>query len=180
MTAKRTLILGSAGHQAPEAVTLDIDPAHHPDVVHDLNVFPYPFQDNQFAEIVCHHVLEHLNDLPPAMRELHRICAPDGVIRIEVPHYSSWLANSPEHKLRFGYFAFDGYVADGIVTWITGHKFRLLKRELTFHRRFRAFQLHRWFNRSPLSYERFWTYRFPAEHVKVWLQPIKGAPPAHT
>jgi predicted SAM-dependent methyltransferase len=32
------------------------------DVVHDLNVFPYPWSDNSVDEIVARHILEHLED----------------------------------------------------------------------------------------------------------------------
>ena len=167
------LVLGSAGKIIPDAITLDIDPLHKPDVVHDLNRTPFPFKENQFQEIICHHVLEHLNDLPPVMNELYRICHPTGTIYIETPHHSSWFSHTPEHKLFFNYFAFDGYLDDGRTHWITGKKFRLLKREITFHKAIRRFFLHKLFNRSPLTYERFWTYIFPAEHFKIWLSPIK-------
>lgn len=173
MKQKEKLVLGSAGRPHPDAITVDIDPDHKPDVVHDLNVFPYPFADNQFKEISCHHVLEHLNDLIPVMKELHRICHPEGTVYIEVPHHSSWCANVPEHKLRFNYFAFDGYLDDGITKWLLGKKFKLKKREITFHRAIRRYFLHKLFNRHPMAYERFWTYIFPAEHLKVWLVPIK-------
>jgi len=172
-STKTKLVIGSAGKEHADAITLDIDPQHNPDVVHNLNQSPYPFKDNQFKEISCHHVLEHLSDLPPVMDELHRICASDGQIVIEVPHHSSWCANTPEHKLRFNYFAFDGYLVDGRTKWITGKKFKLLKREITFHRFFRRIFLHKLFNRCPMAYERFWTYIFPAEHFKATLQPIK-------
>jgi hypothetical protein len=107
------------------------------------------------------------------MKELHRICRPDGVIYIEVPHHSSWCAPTPDHKLYFNAFAFDGYIQD-IKTWKTGRKFSLVKREITFHRSFRQVFLHKLFNAKPLAYERFWTYMFPAEHLKFWLSPIKS------
>ena len=129
---KVKLILGSAGGGHDEnAVTLDINPEHKPDVVHDLNITPLPFKDNQFKEIICHHVLEHLNDLTSVMDELHRICTSDGVIYIEVPHHTSWCANTPEHKLRFNYFAFDGYIKNGITKWMKTKEFKLLKRNIT-------------------------------------------------
>lgn len=171
---KRKLILGSAGCKNNDAVTLDINPEHKPDVVHDLNIRPLPFKDEQFTEIICHHVLEHLNDLSSVMPELHRICDREGSIYIEVPHHTSWCANTPEHKLRFNYFAFDGYIEGGITRWI-GHdkKFNLIKREITFHKSFRRIFLHKLFNRFPHIYERFWAYIFPAEHLKIWIRPIK-------
>jgi SAM-dependent methyltransferase len=171
---KTILIIGHAGKPHPGAVTLDIDPQHHPDVVHDLNVVPLPFKDNEFQKIIAHHVLEHLGDLGPVMGELHRVCRADGEIDIEVPHHSSWCANTPWHKLRFNSFAFDSFVA-GVYTWNTGRKFKLIKKEVTFHRAFRRFFLHKIFNAKPMVYERFWTYIFPAEHLKVTLQPLKSS-----
>jgi len=39
--------------------TLDMSADHNPDVVHDLDVLPYPFDDNQFDEIHAYDVLEH-------------------------------------------------------------------------------------------------------------------------
>ncbi len=171
-TTKSKLVLGHAGKQDDDAVTLDIDPEHNPDVIHDLNQCPYPFKDNQFQEIICHHVLEHLENLPPVMSELHRICRKDGTIYIEVPHHSSWCANTPHHKLRFNFFGFDDYIEDEY-TWLKGKKFRLLKKEITFHRAHRRFFLHKIFNKYPMAYERFWTYMFPAEHFKIWLSPMK-------
>ncbi len=172
-TKKIKLILGHAGKQHDDALTLDIDSQHNPDVVHDLNTVPYPFKDNQFEIIVCHHVLEHLNDLPPVMDELYRICSPQGEVCIEVPHHSSWMADVPEHKLRFNYFAFDGYIKDGTNKWLLGKKYRCLKKEITFHRRFRRLGLHKLFNRYPKEYESFWKFMCPAEHLKVTLQPLK-------
>lgn len=172
-TPKTKLVLGHAGGNHPDAITVDIDPEHKPDVLHNLNVTPWPFKNNQFKEIIAHHVIEHLNDLPLAMDELYRICAPDGRIYIDVPHHSGWCAHSPEHKMYFNYFAFDGYIQGGQTKWLNMKKFKLISREITFHRSFRRVFLHKLFNRFPKTYERFWTYMFPAEHFRVYLQPIK-------
>jgi SAM-dependent methyltransferase len=168
----KKLILGSAGKGDSEAITLDINPLHEPDVIHDLNQTPYPFGDNQFASIVAHHIVEHLKNLGPVLEELHRISAPEGCIHIEVPHHASWCANDPFHILRFNYFSFDGFI-QGNKTWATGKKFVYLKKEITFHKFHRLFFLHKLFNKFPGFYERFFCYIFPAEHLKVWLQPKK-------
>ena len=173
-TTKTKLVLGHAGKSHPDAITVDIDPEHKPDVIHNLNEIPWPFKDNQFQEITAHHVFEHLNDLMPVMDEIYRICHPDGRIHIEVPHHSGWCAHSPEHKMFFNYFAFDGYIQHGKTAWLNKKKFKLISREITFHRSFRRYFLHKLFNRFPMNYERFWTYIFPAEHFKATLQPIKG------
>jgi len=171
-TKEEVLVIGSAGGKSDDAITLDIDPDLEPDVVHDLHKVPMPFEDNQFKYICCHHVFEHLDDLSPVMGELHRVCKPDGVIYIEVPHHSSWQASTAAHKLRFSYFALDGFF-EGVDTWRRGKKFKVIKREMTFHRAFRRYFLHKLFNSRPLTYERFWTYVFPAEHLKIWIKPVK-------
>ena len=170
---KEKLIIGSAGKRHEDAVTLDIDPGHYPDFVHDLLAAPYPFNDNEFKEITAHHVLEHLSDISIPMQELHRICRPDGIIYIEVPHHTSWCAKDPFHKTMFGYFSFDGFI-ELHHTWMTGkRKFKCVKKELSFHKYHRMFFLNRIFNIFPSLYERFFCYIFPAEHFKIWLQPIK-------
>jgi len=169
---KDKLIIGSAGKPHEDAITLDIDKEHHPDVVHDLSAEPYPFEDNAFKEIVAHHVLEHLSDISVAMKELHRICMPKGLIYIEVPHRVSWCAMDPFHKSIFGYFSFDGFI-EGNLTWMTGKKYKCIKKEITFHKYHRMFFLSKIFNKFPLVYERFYCYIFPAEHFKIWLSPVK-------
>ena len=174
MSEKNKLILGAAGGKSTDAVTLDINPKHNPDVVHDLNKTPWPFKDDQFKNICCHHVLEHLTDIYGPMQELHRICASDGQIYIELPHYSCWQANTPHHKLRFSYFALDGYLRTEGTKWLaTERKFEVLERKITFHRAYRRYFLHRIFNRFPLQYERFWTYIIPAEHLIFRIRAVK-------
>lgn len=42
-----------------ELVTLDMDPGVKPDIVHDLNELPLPFDDDMFDEIHAYEVLEH-------------------------------------------------------------------------------------------------------------------------
>jgi SAM-dependent methyltransferase len=171
---KDKLVLGAAGKAHPDALTVDIAAHHDPDVVHDLNVFPWPFKDDSFREIVCHHVIEHLASLTPALRELHRICRSDGRIYIEVPHFSSWMAHDPEHRMTFSCFALDPYCRGRQRNWLTvDFSFELLERRLTFHRAFRRYLFHRLWNRCPLAYERFWTYLMPAEHLCFVLRPIK-------
>ena len=94
---KSKLIIGHAGKDHPEAKTLDIDPVHQPDGVHDIQKVPGPFKPDIFQEIVAQHVLEHVRDLAPIMEEMHRICRPGGQIKIEVPTHTAWLAYDPAH-----------------------------------------------------------------------------------
>lgn len=57
----RQKVLSIAGREAwTDLVTMDMMPDCGADVVHDLEVFPYPFADDQFEEIHAKCVLEHI------------------------------------------------------------------------------------------------------------------------
>ncbi len=51
-----------------------------------------PFPDNSFGAVVCAHVIEHLNDPGPCVRELYRVCKPGGYVYIEtLSPRSAWI-----------------------------------------------------------------------------------------
>ena len=98
----RTLDVGCGLRKAAGAIGIDKDPNTQTDVIHDLNHFPYPFTYNEFDEIICNHVLEHLDDFEKVMNELHRITRNGGIIRIRVPHYTGVAAwGHTGHKRAF-------------------------------------------------------------------------------
>ena len=63
-------------------INLDLLKLPNVDVVHDLNQFPWPFKKNEFDEILCDNVLEHLNDTIKPIEELWRITKNKGIIKI--------------------------------------------------------------------------------------------------
>lgn len=81
-------------------MNVDFSPLVNPDVAHDLNTFPYPFEDNSFDYIEAYHVLEHLDRPFEVMRELHRIARPNARIHIKVPHFSRGFTHA-EHAHGF-------------------------------------------------------------------------------
>jgi hypothetical protein len=87
-----------------DLTTLDIEPTHHPDVVHDLNDLPLPFLDNHFAEVHAYEVLEHLGTQGDyrtffaQFEELWRIIRPGGYLCGSSPALTSpWLWGDPGH-----------------------------------------------------------------------------------
>jgi len=73
------------------------------DINWDLNSYPYPFEDNQFEEVLASAILEHVNDFYRTMIELHRISKPGGKIYILLPHASEIINTygEVEHKRGF-------------------------------------------------------------------------------
>jgi predicted SAM-dependent methyltransferase len=86
--------LGSGGQGHPGWVNVDVM-RHHSDqsLPWDLRR-SLPFRDGQVALVFAEHVLEHLEfreEVPRLLRELHRVLAPGGRVRIIVPDGERWL-----------------------------------------------------------------------------------------
>jgi SAM-dependent methyltransferase len=96
----KKLNLGCGEHKKEGYINLDWSPLNVPDIVHDLNVVPYPFEDNSFDLIEIFHVLEHLDKPFIIMREMHRILRPGGVLHVKVPHFSRGFTHA-EHAHGF-------------------------------------------------------------------------------
>ena len=83
-----------------ELVTLDLYNAY---VVHDLEVLPYPFEDNEFDDIHAYEVLEHTGSQGDfkfffeQFNEFHRILKPNGYLCASVP-LGKWIFGDPGHK----------------------------------------------------------------------------------
>lgn len=77
------------------------------DCVHDLNIFPWPWEDNSFDLILAFDVIEHLDDFMNVMNEIHRVLKKDGHCLLQVPYWNSWGAIAdPTHKKNFNEFTF--------------------------------------------------------------------------
>lgn len=81
-------------------VNIDNWKESNPDVLHDLNKFPYPFEEDTFELIEGDHIIEHLEKPFKVMEELHRILKPKGRLVIRVPHSSRGFTH-PEHEHGF-------------------------------------------------------------------------------
>lgn len=106
--AKKKLNLGCGTDIRPDYVNADVAALPGVEVVHNLSQFPWPFPDNQFDEIIIHHVLEHLPNLIAVMEELWRICRKDGTVFARVPYWNSWHGvGDPTHARFFFQRTFD-------------------------------------------------------------------------
>lgn len=87
-----------------DLITLDINPDHKPDVLHDLGVLPYPFNNNEFDEIHAYDVLEHQGAQGDwrfyldQFSEFWRILKPGGVLLGVSPAWNGpWAWGDPGH-----------------------------------------------------------------------------------
>jgi len=111
--AKRVLDVGCGWNKTPGAIGIDANPKTHADVIHDLGVLPYPFANDEFDEVVCRHVAEHVPDVMAFITELFRITRPGGRIKITTPHYSNpdW-PTDPTHRNHFNSYSFNCFVEE--------------------------------------------------------------------
>lgn len=94
--------LGCGDKKIEGYINVDKYDVFTPDVTHDLETFPWPFEDNSVDEIRAVHVLEHLgqnaHEFMKILGELHRICKPHAMIFIIVPHpYHYTFLGDPTH-----------------------------------------------------------------------------------
>jgi SAM-dependent methyltransferase len=172
------LNVGCGRKKLPGAVNLDITTATDPDVVHDLNVRPWPFPDSRFAEVHANDVIEHLDNLLGVMDELHRVCRHGARIQITVPHFSSPNAfTDPTHRHYFGWFSFDYFTGEHEHNYYTRSRFHMAKRRMIFHPTLSNKLVHRLANRYPARYERAWAWSFPAWFLSFELEVIKEGSP---
>lgn len=96
------LNLGCGFNKIDGFVNVDMFDACNPDVLHNLEITPWPFPENTVNEIVLNHSLEHLGKTTDAfleiIKEIYRISKNGATVRIIVPHprHDNFL-NDPTH-----------------------------------------------------------------------------------
>lgn len=128
---KKILDLGCGRNKRPGALGIDRVQLPGVDIVHDLNEFPYPFEDNTFDEIYAIHIIEHLDCILSVMEEIHRIAKPGGRVVITTPHYTdaiSW--QDPTHKWHLNSYSFSYFEPGYHTNHYTRARLRIRKRDV--------------------------------------------------
>ena len=171
----KILDIGCGTRKINGAIGLDRNPNSQADVIHDLDVFPYPFEDDQFDQIYGIDVLEHVADVIRTMEEIHRIGKNEGQIFIRVPHFSSTLAyGDPTHKHFFNTQSLD-YFCGGFSEYVyqTSTLFRKNQIKINFWKLHRLDGISLLANRFPITYEKLFAFIFPAMNIEFQLEIIK-------
>lgn len=172
--------IGCGGQEKEGFIGIDILQFPGVDIVHDLNVFPYPFKDDEIDEIWMDQVLEHLSDPLKVVEELYRISKNDAAITIGVPYFRSFYATiDPTHKNFFGlnwfnYFDPNHYICQRYK--YSEAQFNITKIEFDrefikagfFHKKLVYFA-----QKHPMFYESKLSHLLPLNSLTFYLKVIK-------
>ena len=94
------LDIGCGANKRQGFVGMDRRQVEGVDIVHDLEVFPYPLDDESCLTIVGSHIVEHIKPwlMIDFMNELWRLLKPDGQLALSMPYGVSYgYVQDPTH-----------------------------------------------------------------------------------
>lgn len=171
----KILDIGCGNRKISGAVGLDRNLKSQADVIHDLDIFPYPFEDDQFDRIYGIDVLEHVGHVIRTMEEIHRIGKPGAQVFLRVPHFTSTQAyGDPTHKHFFNTESLD-YFCGGFPEYefYTQTRFKKIKVRINFWKIHRIDGVSILANRFPIYYEKLFAFMFPAMNIEFQLEIVK-------
>lgn len=131
------LNLGCGAKKIEGFIGVDIIVTPATDIEHNLNIFPYPFDENSVDEVVVDNTLEHLDDVIKVMEEIHRICINGAKVKVFVPYFKSNSAfTDPTHKHFFTETSFKYFEADNALHFYTKVEFSVDRVELISHKEY--------------------------------------------
>jgi len=174
LESRTKLNLGCGRKPFADHINLDVVASVNPDVVHDLDRYPYPFPDSRFEEIAVYDVVEHIGDVSSFMREIWRIGRHGATVKISTPHFSASNAyTDPTHRRHLGYFSFDYFTAGNPLNFYGSEGFKISKRTINFRESFPNKFVNYYTRRWPDKYEQRWAWIFPAYHLYYELEVVK-------
>ncbi len=173
----RKLNLGCGTDIKEGYVNLDIVKLPGVDVVWNVNKLPLPFKKEEFDEILCRDILEHVDDLIRTLKELHRILKKGGVVKIRVPHFTSKnLYADPTHKRGFSLETFQYFLRGHNWAYYFDFSFSKVRTFLEFDKKYYIF----WNYFFELFYNLNWRFVsfyertplriFPADNLWITLK----------
>ncbi len=179
----KKLDLGCGNRKREGTIGIDCNPKTCADVIHDLNIFPYPFEGSSFDEIYADNVLEHLDDLIKVLEELYRIAKPNALIRVDVPYFrAKWAYIDLTHKHFFTSESFTYFDPSHVHNRLFPYSEAKFKVErVVFNERIeeKGFigaikrLIKKIADRSPKRYEDTLSHLFPLDEITFYVRAIK-------
>jgi SAM-dependent methyltransferase len=108
-----SLNLGCGSDRLDGFVNVDIAALPEVDVVHDLDVLPWPWKDGSVQQILAQDVFEHVANPIGFMTESHRVLEPGGLLTLKSPHWRHRDAfTDPTHRRFCTEHTWDYWIKD--------------------------------------------------------------------
>lgn len=134
-TIQKILNLGCGKKKSDNHFGIDINPRSDADLIYDVNKTPWPLEDNQFEEVICASIIEHLENFYGVMEEIWRISKNGALVYISIPHYSDTAAfTDPTHKKYFTTYSFDVLTKDTEWQYYTKARYKIRNFNVKFLR----------------------------------------------
>jgi len=133
-----TLDIGCGNNKHKEnfnesVIGLDIADLPSVDIKHNMEEFPYSFEDFTFDKVIMHHSLEHVskenNKNIKIIEEIYRLLEPNGMLIVDVP-IGHWFTYDPTHKNYVGYWYWKYFSTDFPLNYYTTARFKLIECKL--------------------------------------------------
>jgi len=128
-----------------------------------------PFNSSSIDEVWADNVIEHIEDLPKLMSEIHRICRHGATVTLITPHFtslSSW--RDPTHIHHLSYFSMDHFTRSGVAHYIGGG-YNINRIKLSFSGGIMGLLARAIFSLNPRKYEEKWCFIFRASTLTYHL-----------
>jgi SAM-dependent methyltransferase len=161
----------------PRAGWTNVDkyPSGHEDMVGDI-CSKLDLPNGCAQEILLDNVIEHLDSIPDAMRELFRLLAAGGRLEIITPHYSSAASwRDPTHRCHLGFFSMDYFCSDHGNNYMGDCKFQMMEKHLSFGGNLLGLIGRGLFALSPEKWEKRWAFMLRGSTLTfVLIKPASG------
>ena len=187
----KILDIGCGNAKTAGAVGIDANSNTQADVIHDLDIYPWPLPSDQFEQIVCNHIVEHVADLLRFMAEVHRVARDGAFVSIVTPHFTNRSSfTDPTHRRHLARRSFDYFLPPAafprpdfiqrvletrfeVPNFYTHIQFRITHVHMRLARPFRILGVQWLANRFPDFYELYLAFTFPARDLYFTLQVLK-------
>ena len=87
MVLSKIIDIGCGGNKLLNSIGMDKRHETNVDVVHDIEIFPWPFASDCFHKAIMNHVMEHMKPwlVMDIMNEIWRILDKDGQLELVMP-----------------------------------------------------------------------------------------------
>lgn len=170
--------MGCGNKKREGAIGIDFNERTKADVIHNLNLFPYPFEDGKFDEIYIDNCLEHLSEPIKVMEEVYRISKPDALVKVIVPYFrSQWAFIDPTHLHYFTVDSFAYYDPDNQICKRYDYTLaRFSVKKIVFNETLKNGLLKKLIiaiaNKWPNRYEYYLSHLFILEDISYYLKRI--------